>query len=67
MDTRCNGPVTGRTRTWNRTGNLDPLLTLIGTGLGKRMVAEDGVGGGSGAGVKGNWERFHNICVGFQK
>jgi hypothetical protein len=26
--TRCHGPVPGRNRTRNRTGNLDPLLTL---------------------------------------
>ena len=28
METRCNGPVPGRNLTQNRTGNLDPLLTL---------------------------------------
>ena len=28
METCCNGPVPGWNRTRNRTGNLDPLLTL---------------------------------------
>ena len=28
VETRCNGPVPGWNRTRNRTGNLDPLLTL---------------------------------------
>ena len=28
METCCNSPVLGRNRTRNRTGNLDPLLTL---------------------------------------
>ena len=28
METRCNCPVPGWNRTRNRTGNLDPLLTL---------------------------------------
>ena len=29
METHCNGAVVGRTRTLNKTGNLDPLLTLV--------------------------------------
>jgi len=32
VETRCNGPVPGWNRTRNRTGNLDPLLTLVLSG-----------------------------------
>jgi len=35
VETRCNGPVPGWNRTRNRTGNLDPLLTLIVSDLPK--------------------------------
>jgi len=29
VETHCNGPVPDQNRTWNQTGNFDPLLTLI--------------------------------------
>jgi len=39
--TRCNGPVPGWNRTRNRTGNLDPLLTLSQTALLQFEVLPD--------------------------
>jgi len=39
--TRCHGPVPGRNRTRNQTGNLDPLLTLCTTPVTDEQLQQE--------------------------
>jgi len=58
VETRCNGSVPGRNRTRNRTGNLDPLLTLVAAiVVPAHLVREIAAAGG----IDSVWLLYHHV------